>query len=117
MFEIRVEKTFAAAHKLKGYKGKCEKLHGHNWKIEAVIRGSNLDKTGLLYDFSDVKKGLKKIIEKFDHEVLNRVPPFNRINPSSENIAKTIFEKLLVKYPVSRVTCWESDTSCASYFK
>lgn len=115
MYEIRIEKYFSAAHSLRGYKGKCENLHGHNWKIEVIICSEKLNKIGLIYDFTEVKNFLEKILKKYDHKNLNDITPFNKVNPSSENIAKTIFDKMKSEYPVKKVICWESNNSYATY--
>ena len=116
---LKIIDTFSAAHFLKNYKGACENLHGHNWKVELEVKGSKLDQTGLLIDFKELKKILKEILEELDHKLLNEKPPFNRINPSSENIAKFIFDKVSKKLPphvqVKSVTVWESEKACATY--
>jgi len=111
---------FDAAHALRGYQGKCERLHGHRFKVVAVVTGRKLNEIGLAYDFTLLKKHLGEILAKYDHTNLNEEAPFNRINPSSENIAATIYRKLnkkLADAPVS-LTCievWESPQSRATY--
>jgi 6-pyruvoyltetrahydropterin/6-carboxytetrahydropterin synthase len=120
MYEISVEMDFDAAHALRGYQGKCEKLHGHRFKVVAVVKGNKLNEIGLAYDFTLLKKHLGEILAKYDHTNLNDVTPFNRINPSSENIAVTIFQKLKKKLagaPVSldSVEVWESPQSRVIY--
>ncbi|HCJ67350.1 MAG TPA: 6-carboxytetrahydropterin synthase QueD [Elusimicrobia bacterium] len=120
MFELSIQDHFSAAHNLRNYKGKCENLHGHNYRVQVFIRGEKLDKNGLLADFVELKKALKKVLDKLDHQYLNEVPPFTKLNPTAENIAKYIFEQLrytlhVTRYTVSKVTVWESDTSSASY--
>lgn len=120
MFILKVIKTFSAAHNLRDYKGKCEKLHGHNWKVEVEVPGKKLGKSGMLIDFHDLKKKLEDILTEFDHGYLNEIHPFDKINPTSENLAKYIFESLTcnlspVTCHLSKVTVWESDTACASY--
>ncbi len=120
MFEIAVEMDFDAAHSLRGYQGKCEKLHGHRFKIVATVRGNQLDDIGVAYDFTLLKKHLGEIMAKYDHTNLNEVPPFNRINPSSENIATTIYDELKKKLtgaPVSlaNIEVWESPQSRVTY--
>ena len=82
-YEISVESHFSAAHRLRGYKGKCENIHGHNWKVEITFSGQKLDKTGMLMDFTDAKKYLKVIMERLDHKDLNLLPSFKKINPTS----------------------------------
>jgi 6-pyruvoyltetrahydropterin/6-carboxytetrahydropterin synthase len=120
MYEIAVEMDFDAAHSLRGYHGKCEALHGHRFKVVATLNGHKLDDIGLAYDFTLLKKHLGEILAKYDHTNLNEVPPFKRINPSSENIATTIYNKLKKKLagaPVSlaSVEVWESPQSRVMY--
>jgi 6-pyruvoyltetrahydropterin/6-carboxytetrahydropterin synthase len=120
MYEIAVEIDFDAAHSLRGYQGKCETLHGHRFKVVANVRGTKLDKIGLAYDFTLLKKHLGEIIAKFDHTNLNEVPPFDRINPSSENIAAAVYDELKKKLtgaPVSlaSIEVWESPQSRVIY--
>ncbi len=122
MFELMVETHFNAAHKLRNYKGKCEKLHGHNWKIAVFLKGTKLNKTGMIMDFGQIKEEIKKITKKLDHAYLNTTSPFNKINPTSENIAQYIFKKMnsLIKKQqceVSKVTVWETEKNCATYFR
>ncbi|NIN92958.1 6-carboxytetrahydropterin synthase QueD [bacterium] len=122
MYEVMVEGSFSAAHNLRGYRKKCEKLHGHNWKVRVAIRGGKLDRCGMLIDFKDVKDYLEKIIQKLDHKYLNEILHFKVTNPTSENIAGFIYNDLKSRlkgsqYRVSKVTVWESDTTSATYFK
>ena len=120
MYKISVEQHFDAAHALRGYKGKCESLHGHRFRIVVRIKASQLDDIGLAYDFTELKSQLKAILEQFDHTSLNDVPPFDRMNPSSENIASTIYGKLKPKLKEAPVTLnsvevWESPESGVEY--
>ena len=122
MFEISVRASFSSAHQLRGYKGKCENLHGHNWKVEAFIQAKGLNKQGMLLDFTDFKAALHNILMEFDHKLLNDIPYFKKVNPTSENVAKCIYEKLnkqlsAVSCQLSTVSVWETDASCATYFK
>lgn len=122
MFELKIEDHFAAAHNLRGYRGACEALHGHNWKVEVVVRTGKLNDIGLAIDFKDVKSALAQIIDEIDHKYLNDLKPFSVENPSSENIAKYIFTELagkLAAFGVSvyKVTAWESEKACASYLE
>lgn len=122
MFELKIEDFFAAAHNLRGYKGQCEELHGHNWKVEVYVRSEVLDDIGLAIDFADLKKHVTTILDTLDHKYLNDLPSFSEVNPSSENIAKYIYEeleKLLVDTAVNvyKVTAWESEKAAASYLK
>jgi 6-pyruvoyltetrahydropterin/6-carboxytetrahydropterin synthase len=116
MYSIKVESTFSSAHNLRGYKGKCEELHGHNWRVEAVIKSTRLDKAGMLIDFTIVKKHLVCVLEDLDHKYLNTVPYFKKVNPTSENMAYYIFKKLRSRgLKVAAVTVWENATSAATY--
>ena len=117
MFEIKVIGEFSAAHNLRGYRGKCEELHGHNWKVEVLVSGKKLNKTGMIIDFKQIKFYLNKVLQKLDHNCLNRLNYFKRLNPTSENIAKYIYEDLkIIVSNLKSVSVWESDNSCASYY-
>lgn len=117
MYEILVKSGFSAAHKLREYKGKCENLHGHNWLVEATVSSKTLDKTGLLIDFRILKGKLKEILDKLDHTDLNGLPYFKKNNPTSENIARYVFNMLKRRgIKPHKVSVWESDMSCATYF-
>jgi 6-pyruvoyltetrahydropterin/6-carboxytetrahydropterin synthase len=120
MFYLRVRDDFAAAHYLRGYKGKCEALHGHNWKVELEAGIEKLDETGLAMDYKDLKQILREIIEKFDHTELNRLDEFFSKNPTTENIAIIIHNRArerLKNFNVKKiaVTIWESDDSSCRY--
>jgi len=120
MYELKILSQFAAAHQLRESGGKCEQMHGHNWRVEVYVRGGELGEDGLLIDFHEVKAATNHVLEGLDHRFLNEVAPFDRLNPSSENIARHIFESLggllnSDRVQVSRVSAWESDTACATY--
>ena len=124
MFEIAVEKTFAAGHALRNYKGKCENVHGHNYKVRVTIEGERLAANGLLVDFVDLKKHLMEIIDRLDHQFLNDIEPFTVLNPSAENMAKYFYDELSGKLGpngqeatlrLAEVRIWETDTSIAAY--
>ena len=116
MYKIKVESTFSSAHNLRGYHGKCEALHGHNWKVEVSVAGDKLDKAGMVLDFKLLKKKLNEILEKLDHRYLNDIAYFKKINPTSENISEYIFQNIHRQIPqVCAVTVWENNTSCATY--
>lgn len=120
MYQISVEKFIDAAHYLRGYRGKCEALHGHRFRVLVRIKTSVLDDIGLAYDFTDLKKHLGDILERFDHTCLNDVAPFDKINPSSENIAAAIFGELKTKLKGAPVTLecvevWESPHQGIAY--
>ena len=120
MFEVSVEYTFAAGHALRGYKGKCENVHGHNYKVQLVVGGEQLDSAGLLLDFVEVKNIIKGLVERLDHHFLNDLAPFDKLNPSAENIAKYFFDELEPSVrshnlQVQAVTIWETDRTSATY--
>ena len=117
-----VESKFAAAHQLRGYKGKCEKLHGHNWRVTIAVTAERLDEVGLAIDFHELKDSLREVLDQLEHTFLNEIFPFTQINPSSENLAKWIYDNMAKKIDddnveVASVTVWESDTASASYFE
>jgi len=121
MYEISVEMDFDAAHALRGYQGKCEKLHGHRFKVVAVVKGNKLNEIGLAYDFTLLKKQLGEILADYDHTNLNDTAPFNRINPSSENIAAAIYQKLQEKLAgapvaIDSIEVWESPQNRVRYY-
>src|SRR5574340_1742386 len=93
MFEVSVEETFAAGHALRGYKGKCENPHGHNYRVRVTLEGEQLDSVGLLCDFAHLKQIIQGVIQSLDHNYLNNLPSFATVNPSAENIAKYFYEK------------------------
>jgi 6-pyruvoyltetrahydropterin/6-carboxytetrahydropterin synthase len=121
MFEVSVEQTFAAGHALRNYKGKCENVHGHNYRVRITVQGDQLDATGLLVDFLDVKSLIGGVVDYLDHQFINDLPPFDELNPSAENIAKYFYDRVSgglkneVPVRVSEVKVWETDTSSAVY--
>jgi len=117
MYELMIEDTFDAAHALRGYEGPCENLHGHTWKVQVFLKGEKLNKLGILQDFKNLKKTLKTVLGRFDHANLNDLTIFKKENPTSENLARIIFDEMKKKTKeVSKVTVWESATSNASYY-
>ena len=118
MYSIKVEGDFSSAHNLREYKGRCEDLHGHNWKVEVVVEKETLDKLGMVMDFKTLKKRLNALLDKMDHKYLNDIAYFKKVNPTSENIAKYIYDCLKPKISgLKSVTVWESDTSSAIYYE
>ena len=123
MFEITVEESFAAGHYLRAYKGKCENPHGHNYRVRVTLAGSELDKAGLLVDFKDLKDLMKPAIERLDHQMMNDLEPFAKVNPSAENLAKHFYDETIAKLKsatngrvrVKEVTVWETDSTTATY--
>ena len=122
MYDLMVEADFSAAHQLRGYKGKCEALHGHNWRVQIVVSSDKLNEIGIVIDFHELKEISREVILPLDHSFLNDVFPFTEINPSSENIARWIYDSLKKKLQikncmVSSVTVWENDSSSATYYE
>jgi 6-pyruvoyltetrahydropterin/6-carboxytetrahydropterin synthase len=116
MFELMVEDSFDAAHALRGYEGACENLHGHTWKVQIFLRGTKLNKIGLLEDFKNIRTRLATALKAYDHKLINDTPPFDKKNPTSENLAETIYKILKREYKnLAKVTVWESATTNASY--
>ncbi len=120
MYHLTIHTHFAAAHNLLNYQGDCENLHGHNWKVEVTVAARELDNAGLAVDFKVLKKETKRVLEQLDHRYLNELQPFRTVSPSSENIARFLFEELRQvlddgNVRVDSVKVWESDHACASY--
>lgn len=121
MYEIEVRSAFEAAHYIDGYEGKCARLHGHNWEVVAVVHGEQLDKLGMLIDFKVLRAELKKVLDEFDHRFLNELEVFTTDNPTAENLARTIFERLKSSELFSgstklyAVRVHESPNSCVTY--
>ena len=124
MYELKVEGAFEAAHQIEGYPGKCARLHGHNWVVEAVVRGRVLDDLGMLIDFKTVKGLLADVLDRFDHRYLNELAPFSEgIHPTAEHLARVIYEELAAREPfaatkavrLAAVTGWESPKSSVTY--
>ena len=121
MYEVTVYSHFSGAHRLRSLRSQCENLHGHNWRIEVSVVSNRLNRGGIVLDFGILKQKVEKALQTLDHTYLNDLPSFSEKEPSSENIAKYLFDKLkaaLSRYPVKlkRVTAWESDTASATYF-
>jgi 6-pyruvoyltetrahydropterin/6-carboxytetrahydropterin synthase len=122
MYELKIETRFAAAHQLRNYQGRCERLHGHNWRVDVYVVSEVLNEIGLVADFKELKDATNDLLAVLEHSFVNEVFPFTEINPSSENLAKWIYDGLSKKLntdvlQVSMVTVWESDTASASYFE
>ncbi len=121
MYEVSVREHFDAAHYLRGYKGKCENVHGHRFQVVVNVRAGETDDVGMAYDFTKLRQQLGEIVSRFDHTCLNDVPPFDRINPSSENIASTVYSELQARLKETKVSpcsvqVWESPHSAVTYF-
>ncbi|PIU57644.1 MAG: 6-carboxytetrahydropterin synthase QueD [Chloroflexi bacterium CG07_land_8_20_14_0_80_51_10] len=120
MYRVSVRQHFDAAHYLRNYPGKCEQLHGHRFQAVVTVEAQELDDAGMAFDFTELKRHLRQILERFDHTCLNDIAPFDKINPSSENIATAIYQELqsrLKEEPVSilSIEVWESPESCVTY--
>jgi 6-pyruvoyltetrahydropterin/6-carboxytetrahydropterin synthase len=122
MFELMVETFFSAAHQLRGYKGACEKLHGHNWRVQVHVIAERLNEIDIAIDFHELKRLTDEVIAPLDHSFLNEIFPFTEKNPSSENVAKWIYDSLKKRLSndtinLSAVTVWESETASATYYE
>jgi 6-pyruvoyltetrahydropterin/6-carboxytetrahydropterin synthase len=121
MFELQIISRFAAAHCLRNFNGRCEALHGHNWRVEVAVRGRELDEADILFDFGKLKALTRQALDELDHTHLNELAPFSVKNPSSEMIARYIFQQIKPQLPghvrLTRVSVWESEDSRASYFE
>ncbi|MGB2622104.1 MAG: 6-carboxytetrahydropterin synthase QueD [Candidatus Acidiferrum sp.] len=122
MFQVSVEETFSAGHALRGYKGKCENVHGHNYRVRVTLEGPQLDAIGLLVDFTRLKQVIREVMGRLDHQFVNDLEPFRSVNPSAENMAKYFYEEVkrgLTDLPpgarITDVVLWETDTSRAQY--
>lgn len=125
MYEVTVEADFSSGHYLRNYKGKCENPHGHNYKVRVTLAGADLDHAGLLLDFKDLKSVMKHVIDYLDHQMINDLEPFTKLNPSAENLAKYFYDetnaglrqKTNDRVSVKSVTIFETDTSIATYYE
>jgi 6-pyruvoyltetrahydropterin/6-carboxytetrahydropterin synthase len=122
MYQVSVEETFSAGHALRGYRGKCENVHGHNYRVRVTLEGPQLDAIGLLVDFTQLKQVIREIMGRLDHQFMNDLEPFKTVNPSAENVAKYFYDEVIRQLnglpPGARVTdviLWETDTSRAQY--
>ena len=120
MHTVFKDYTFAAAHSIRGHRGKCRFLHGHNYRVRVHIAATELDEIGMVIDFADLKTILEEILGPFDHHVINEIPPFDEINTTAELLSSWVFEEVARRLPESRlsvvkVEIWENDTACAVY--
>jgi 6-pyruvoyltetrahydropterin/6-carboxytetrahydropterin synthase len=119
MFEVSVEETFAAGHALRNYHGKCENVHGHNYRVQVTLEGEELNPAGLLLDFADLKRLIRAVVARLDHQFLNDLGPFTTVNPSAENIARYFYDEVrsgLAPGPrIREVKVWETDITSATY--
>jgi len=125
MYEVTVEAGFSSGHYLRNYKGKCENPHGHNYKVRVTLTGTELDATGLLLDFKQLKQVMRPIIDRIDHQMLNDLEPFTELNPSAENLAKYFYDETNVqlagmtdgRVKMKDCTIWETDRATATYYE
>jgi len=123
MFQVSVEDTFSSGHALRGYRGKCENPHGHNYRVQVTLEGPQLDNIGLLIDFTQLKHAMRELIAKLDHQFINDLQPFTTVNPSAENLAKYFYDETNKHLKgvtngrvwVKDITIWETDTTTATY--
>jgi 6-pyruvoyltetrahydropterin/6-carboxytetrahydropterin synthase len=120
MFDVMIRTRFSAAHFLRGYAGRCESLHGHNWRVEVSVTGTHLDAVGLLLDFKVLKDQVKAVLEELDHTLLNDHPAFRTTNPTSERVAEWLHARIVAALArpdlrVASVRVWESEDSAATY--
>jgi len=118
LYEVFKDASISGAHRLRDYKGPCENLHGHNWRVRLYVGASALNSTGMVIDFKVLKDAMKTVCDRFDHTYLNEVAPFDEINPTAENICRYIFDEVNLRIRdervrVTRAMVWETDTSCA----
>jgi 6-pyruvoyltetrahydropterin/6-carboxytetrahydropterin synthase len=121
MFEVTVEQTFAAGHSLREYKGKCENVHGHNYRVQVTVEGPELNTIGLLVDFVELKRAVRQVIDRLDHQFINDLEPFTTVNPSAENLAKYFYDEVSKRLDldpsvrIAYIRIWETDTSIAVF--
>lgn len=120
VYTLKVVTDFAASHALRNYQGACQRLHGHNWKVEVEVKSRQLNEAGMAIDFKAIKNATNQVLEGLDHYHLNDIPPFDKINPTAENIAGYLYKAIgkIINTPsvsVSAVTVWETERACARY--
>jgi 6-pyruvoyltetrahydropterin/6-carboxytetrahydropterin synthase len=119
MYTLSVDKVISTAHQLRDYDGPCARVHGHNWKIQMVVQSKDIDDRGIAIDFNEMDEKLWEVIGPFDHQLINSIPPFDKINPTAENLVKYIFEQLKSKFSghvtLKKVSAWETDAYMVSY--
>ena len=112
MYVLTVRDHFDAAHSLRGYDGECQRLHGHTWDVEVTVEGTELDSIGIVYDFKTLKDDLRSVLDAYDHQHVNEVPPFDTMNATAENLARVVYERLAATVgsavKVTEIAVWES---------
>ncbi len=119
-YTLKTVSDFASAHSLRDYPGDCRRLHGHNWKVEVEVLATALDNVGMGVDFREIKQATRLVTDQLDHRYLNEIPPFDQLNPTAENIAAVIFQRIgerlnSDRISVKAVTIWETDRACVRY--
>ena len=119
-YTLKVILDFASAHSLRNYPGNCSRMHGHNWKLETEVTANQLDEVGMALDFKVVKQAAREVADRLDHYYLNDIPPFDKINPTAENIAAYFYQELSKilnddRVRVSATTIWETERACVRY--
>lgn len=122
MYEVEITSGFAAAHRLRNYNGKCERLHGHNYKVAVAMRAEAPAEDGMVIDFTELKKATVSVLERLDHAYLNDIPPFDNLEPSAEHIAAHIFREIKKRLGIKgellySIAVWESDNSVARFLR
>ncbi|MEO8198247.1 MAG: 6-carboxytetrahydropterin synthase QueD [Thermoanaerobaculia bacterium] len=119
MFTVFKDFSFSAAHQIRGHTGGCQNLHGHNYRVRVYVRARELDALGMVIDFADLKKIVAAVVDPFDHQYLNDIPPFDTRNTTAELLSQYIFEEIGQRLPagreLTRVEIWETDSSCAVF--
>ncbi len=121
MYRLQIQTSISAAHFLKEYDGNCSVLHGHNWKIEVAVKSEQVDKVGMVIDFKDLKEITWRVAGKYDHRVFNEVAPFDKQNPTAENISKHFYQEIGALLPadvkMDRIRLWETENYSIEYFE
>lgn len=119
MFTVSKDYLFSAAHAIRGHQGGCQNLHGHNYRVRVYVAAATLDGLGMVIDFADLKRAMAEVLDRYDHRVLNEIPPFDVTNTTAELLSEHVWTELQLRMPagrrVARVEVWETETSCAIY--
>ena len=119
MYHLSIQTSISAAHYLRNYQGDCERLHGHNWKIEVVVASEQLGPADMVIDFKDLNELTWGVVGKFDHQVFNEVPPFDKLNPTAENLSRYFYQQINKLLPrgvkVAKIKLWETEKYCIEY--
>ncbi len=119
MYQLAIDLMISASHRLRNYEGPCQRVHGHNWKIQVVVKGDQLNETGMVIDFKELSDLAWEVVGRFDHQMLNEIPPFDRLNPTAENMARYFFQEIGKKLPdgvkMQAIRLWETDKYMVEY--